>query len=367
MSSHLLRKINKTFFSCILLSVIALHPSPALSDIVIGSWNIQNLGWNNNKRFDKVAHVANHFDFLAIQELMNVAALERLEKKVESISDEPWSSIASNAVGRSSYREHYAFLWRDSAVEYVDGAVVFFDGDDTFAREPYSAKFRSLRSRQDFVVANIHVVYGSSVTDRIPEITALADYWEWLGETYPNTPRLLMGDFNLHPHHDAWDPLRTHGAIPAITQGSTTLSLSDGHYTNLYDNMWKIRGRLQVSERGVIEFPGLFNIDHMRAREVVSDHAPIYLSLGNAEIALTPFGPINIYNSLPAANDPVDCVDLNTSRLETLQVLPHIGPLRAQAIIDGRPWDHPEQLQRISGLGGERVNDIVLSGLACDQ
>ncbi|WP_411971133.1 ComEA family DNA-binding protein [Halomonas rhizosphaerae] len=57
---------------------------------------------------------------------------------------------------------------------------------------------------------------------------------------------------------------------------------------------------------------------------------------------------------------------MNTSRIETLQALPHIRPSRAQAIIDGHPWDHPEQLQRISGLGGERVNDIVLSDIACD-
>jgi endonuclease/exonuclease/phosphatase family metal-dependent hydrolase len=355
----------RRFLAPLVLLAIALSPLPGVADVVVGSWNIQNLGWDNDKRYDKVAHVANHFDFLAIQELMNEVALERLETEVEALSGESWSSMASHALGRSSYREHYAFLWRDSSVEYVDGAAVFFDSGDTFAREPYSARFRSLRSGQVFAVANVHVVYGSSVGDRLSEIEALADYWEWLGEAYHDTPRLLMGDFNLMPHHDAWESLRERGVIPAITQGATTLSPTDGRYANLYDNIWKIKGKLNVSERGIVEFPALFDIDHTRALDEISDHAPVYLALGSAKLTLRPFTIINIYSSLPAANDPVYCIDLNTIDFKTLQELPHIGPARAQNIIEGRPWDHPEQLQRISGLGGERVNDIVLSNLVC--
>ncbi|MBS9405369.1 hypothetical protein KG088_17295 [Halomonas sp. TRM85114] len=109
-------------------------------------------------------------------------------------------------------------------MDYVDGAVVFFDSGDSFAREPYSARFRSLHNGQVFAVANVHLVYGSSVGDRLPEIEALADYWEWLGEAYHDTPRLLMGDFNLMPHHDAWESLRNQGVIPAITQGAIAVS-----------------------------------------------------------------------------------------------------------------------------------------------
>lgn len=109
-------------------------PSAAFANIIIGSWNIQNLGWDNNKRYDKVAHIANHFDVLAIQELMNEEALERLEAELEAASDESWSSMASHALGRSTYREHYGFVWRDSAVSYDSGAVVYIDSRDVFAR-----------------------------------------------------------------------------------------------------------------------------------------------------------------------------------------------------------------------------------------
>src|SRR5690554_3743562 len=215
---------------------LVMMPLVAKADILIGSWNIQNLGWNNDKRYDKVAHVVGHFDFLAIQELMNEVALERLEQEVEAATGESWSSMASHALGRSTYREHYAFLWRDSAVEYDSGAVVYFADRDAFAREPFSAKFRCRRSGLSFAAATVHITYGSSIGERLPEIEALADYWLWLEEVYPDSPRLLLGDFNLRPEHQGWEPLLSLGAVPAITTGATTLGLADGRYANLYDN-----------------------------------------------------------------------------------------------------------------------------------
>lgn len=170
----------------------ALLPAAASADAILGSWNIKHLGWNNDKAMEQVAHVAHHFDFLAVQELMDPTALSLLEQAVEAASGESWSSMASDDLGRSTYREHYGFLWRESEIVYDSGAVVFLDNRDVFAREPYSAKFTALDSGQQFAAATVHVVYGDSISDRLPEIEALADYWQWLEEVYPGTPRLLI-------------------------------------------------------------------------------------------------------------------------------------------------------------------------------
>ncbi len=346
----------------ILVVWLAMTPLVAWGDIVIGSWNIQNLGWNNDKRYDKVAHVAGHFDFLAIQELMNEAALERLEQEVEAATGEAWSSMASHALGRSTYREHYAFLWRDSAVEYDSGAVVFIDHRDAFAREPFSAKFRSRRTGQEFAAATVHITYGGSIGERLPEIEALADYWQWLEEVYPETPRLLLGDFNLRPEHQGWEPLLSLGAVPAITTGATTLGLTDGRYANLYDNLWKQPGELGVTDRGILRFPDLFGIGHERARDVISDHAPVYLALGSATLELTAFDG----GSVDHAEGTSWCIDLNQSSIEALTELPHVGPARASQIVEARPWASPAELVRVGGLGQSRVQDIKASGLLCE-
>ncbi|SEL65376.1 hypothetical protein [Halomonas daqiaonensis] len=70
------------------LSLMVAIPGLVQADVLIGSWNIKHLGWNNDKAFGQVAHVANHFDLLAVQELMDTSALARLEREVEALSGE---------------------------------------------------------------------------------------------------------------------------------------------------------------------------------------------------------------------------------------------------------------------------------------
>ena len=62
--------------------------------------------------------------------------------------------------------------------------------------------------------------------------------------------------------------------------------------------------------------------------------------------------------------DEQDCVDLNRADLEQLQQIVHIGPERAQQIIDRRPWTSVDTLDVISGIGPARLQDIIDEGLA---
>ncbi len=63
--------------------------------------------------------------------------------------------------------------------------------------------------------------------------------------------------------------------------------------------------------------------------------------------------------------DPLpDCIDLNTASYEELQYIIHIGPERAQGIIEVRPWQPVDDLIRISGIGSSRLHDIKEQGLA---
>ncbi|WP_311946573.1 helix-hairpin-helix domain-containing protein [Halomonas piscis] len=344
-----------------LIAAVTSLATEASADAIIGSWNIKHLGWNNDKAMTEVAHVAQHVDFLAIQELMEPAALAELEQAVETASGESWSSMASDALGSSTYREHYGFLWRDSEIEYDSGAVVFLDSQDVFSREPYSARFTALESGQQFAAATVHVTYGDSISDRLPEIEALADYWSWLEEVYPDTPRLLMGDFNMPPTQAAWSALREQGAAPAITEGATTLGTKNGIWSNLYDNVWH-SDRLNITDSGIIRFPGLLPGDHADARDRISDHAPIWIALGDTDIELTAFDG-SAYEA--AANDANYCIDLNDATADQLTELANVGPARAKQIIEMRPWSSVSELSRVNGLGTSSVQTIENNGLVC--
>lgn len=345
-------------FSIVLL--LLFWSSSALSDIRIASWNLLHGGWKNDKAMAEVSHIANHFDFLALQEVMNEEFMDDLAAQMEATSGEPWSWMASHAVGRSSYREMYAFLYRDSAVEYEGSAVVFIDHRDSFAREPYSAEFRSRRTGKSFAVGTVHIVFGDSISDRLPEIEALADYWSWLGETYPESPVLLMGDFNLPPHHAGWAPLRAMGATPAITEGLTTLGTTEGVWSSLYDNIWKEADAWDIADRGILSFPDLVPLTHVESRSRISDHAPIYITIGSAKVK-----PVAFDGGQVRKSNTSTCINLNKSPARQLVKLPNIGEVRADLVVQGRPWRSPESLQQIKGIGPATATNIAESGLLC--
>lgn len=356
---------SKTVIACALLVTISA-PSLAVADITIGSWNLKHLGWNNDKRLDAVADVAKGADLWALEEVMGEEAVAQLEHELEKQTGEQWSSMTSHDVGRSSYRESYAFMWRDSAVEYTKGAVVYLDPGDLFAREPYLAEFRDKINGDKVAMSAVHIVYGDGRSDRTPEIRELASIWEWMREVYPDSARVIAGDFNLAPTDRAWQPLRNAGAQPAITTGATTLSERDGRYASLYDNFWYDAKALQVTGTGIVRFPQLLGMDHQTARDLVSDHAPIYLTTGEASPG---FGGMKDTETASSSSNGGNnhCIDLNTALASELERLPHIGPARAQDIIDGRPWAGVEALTRINGIGAARAGEIRKSGLMCES
>lgn len=275
------------------------------SDIVVGSWNIQRLGHGEQKSFAALATIASKVDLLAVQEVMTTEGISDLERALEKYTGESWSHLVSHALGTSSYKERYAFLWRDSTVSYQDGAVVYLDEHDHFAREPFSARFQSKRDRSELAIGTVHIVYGKSIKDRTPEIKALAQYWLWMKEIYPDTPLVLAGDFNLDQQHLAWEPLKKYAKplLNAPTHGASTLSQTPGKFANLYDNIWvEIDTHLAIKQAGVINYPKLIGWDHTKSRKHVSDHAPIFMALGNRQFdnATASLAPFVMGETVPA-------------------------------------------------------------------
>ncbi|MCA9774264.1 MAG: endonuclease/exonuclease/phosphatase family protein [Myxococcales bacterium] len=266
----------RTLLLSLLLSTAVV---PALAETRIASWNIRNLGWDNGKDYAALAEVGSRFDLIAMQEVMSEEGVVRLEAALEARTGTDWDRLCSHLIGRGSYREMYCFTWREDRVSWVEGAVVYTDDRDLFAREPFSAVFET-QDRVRFLAATLHAIYGEEVAGREAEARALRSYHDWLRASFPGLPVLLMGDFNLPPTSPAWAPLGE-VSFPLIQEGGTTLSTTDGRFANLYDNIWVDAGAdLPVTGYGRVEFPHqLLGITHEAARERVSDHIPVYVTL----------------------------------------------------------------------------------------
>lgn len=59
------------------------------------------------------------------------------------------------------------------------------------------------------------------------------------------------------------------------------------------------------------------------------------------------------------------CININTASVEQVQEIIHIGPERAQDLVNLRPFNSVDDLSRIDGIGPARISDINDQGLAC--
>lgn len=290
----------------------------AIAEVRLASWNVMRMN-EDNKNFEQMVEIARYFDFIALQEVMSEEGASKFTEEVIRKTGEDWGVMVSHAIGRGTYKEMYAFVWRESKINYIDGAVVYIDSRDAFEREPLSARFEAIDENFNFVAANVHIIYGQNKSRREPELKELRSYWHWLHDEWTDDPVFLFGDFNMTPDEEAWFPL-LEIAYPVVNEGATTLSTNEGQYANLYDNIWIPRGlESDHMVSGILRFPEILEVSHEDARSNISDHAPVFIEIGNLtsmhESTLPDYDPDVVYVEETPEEDLPPIVGNTSSRI----------------------------------------------------
>jgi endonuclease/exonuclease/phosphatase family metal-dependent hydrolase len=197
-------------------------------NLLVATWNIRGFGafqprWVGERRatpkrdlqsIHAIAEIIRRFDVVAIQEVRSDTSSLRA---VYEILGENWSLILSDVTeGTAGNNERMAFLFDTRRVKLSGLACEVVIPPEhlgrreaamlerQFARSPYAVGFSA--SGHTVTLVALHVVWGSSATERVRELAAIA---EWLARWSRDKDAwdhnlITLGDFNIVSRDDAF-------------------------------------------------------------------------------------------------------------------------------------------------------------------
>ncbi|XP_028853508.1 deoxyribonuclease gamma-like isoform X2 [Denticeps clupeoides] len=188
-------------FSALLVVLLSVGRACSLK---ICSFNVQSFGEKKMSKpevMDVIVECIDRCDVMLIMEIKDGRGLAfpklmaELNRKYGSTRNE-FSFVISARLGRNTYKEQYAFIYRPRLVS-VTSVYQYPDmqsGDeDVFAREPFIVRFSSPKTEvKDFVIIPIHTAPEAAVR----EIDELYDVFLDVKQRWRPENFIIMGDFN---------------------------------------------------------------------------------------------------------------------------------------------------------------------------
>jgi endonuclease/exonuclease/phosphatase family metal-dependent hydrolase len=276
-----------SFLSRVLVLSVLVLPTLARAGayLRVVSWNLRHEGWAAEQtylddakqlweQFGANSNSNNGCDLVFLQEVMNPTAATAIAQNLTQVSGVSWTAVVTPLIGRSSYKEAYAVLYRADTVSLVS-STVWNDVGDKFEREPQVVKVRHVPTGADYTFLNWHTVWGVAA-DRKLEAEAIDDVFASVqASSSTDQDVILVGDHNMACTHASWAQLKA--VSPAVTcklDVATTLNTSGG-FANPYDHFW-------MQDAYVTEFSSTGRDYIANTKDFVtrlSDHAPVWLSL----------------------------------------------------------------------------------------
>ncbi|KAB1264204.1 Deoxyribonuclease gamma [Camelus dromedarius] len=274
----------------LLLLLLSIHSALALR---ICSFNVRSFGESkkaNCNAMDVIVKVIKRCDIMLLMEIKdnNNRICPELKERLNGNSRRSitYNYVISSRLGRNTYKEQYAFLYKEKLVSVKDSYLYhdYQDGDtDVFSREPFVVWFQSpYTAVKDFVIVPLHTTPETSVK----EIDELADVYmdvkrHWKAENF-----IFMGDFNAgcsYVPKKAWKNIRLRTDPRFIwligDQEDTTVKES----TNCAYDRIVLRGQEIVSSvvpksNSTFDFQKAYRLTEEEALDV-SDHFPVEFKL----------------------------------------------------------------------------------------
>ncbi|MEQ8818996.1 MAG: deoxyribonuclease I [Sumerlaeia bacterium] len=249
------------------------------------SWNARHMGWSGETNWSGYANqvwqdfgssssASNGCDAIFLQEVMYTSSVASFASAMSSVSGVSWSYKYSAKLGRSSYKEYYAVVYRTDRVSHLS-SYTYSDSGDKFEREPHVVKLRHKNTGADYTFLNWHTIWGTT-SKRQAEIAAIGPVFRSVQNgSSSDQDVILLGDHNRDATSSWWSNLKssTSPAVSYKVNSSTTIN-SSCSFANPYDHFW-----FQTTYVTEYSSSGRDYISGMCSFYNLSDHAPIWLKL----------------------------------------------------------------------------------------
>jgi len=278
----LLRSI--TLGACLL---VVSGTASAAAYLRVMSWNTLHAGYNGStdwsnyaaqawNDYGTTAAAANGVDVIFAQEVMYDTAAASLATALTAISGFTWDFRVTVPIGRSSYKERYAVLFRTDRVQVLSHSV-WTDTGDKFEREPHIVKLRQIQTGADFTFINWHTVFGQTA-ERQAEIQQIATVFSSIQSgSSSDQDVILLGDHNRDATSPWWATLKAVSPVVGFRVNDLTSINTSCAFANAYDHFW-----YQATHVTEYSSSGRDYIANMCTLRDLSDHAPIFLQLYSA-------------------------------------------------------------------------------------
>ncbi|ROI15566.1 Deoxyribonuclease gamma [Anabarilius grahami] len=215
--------------------------------------------------------------------------MTHLNSKSRSRAD-TFSSVISERLGRKTYKEQYAFIYRQKMLS-VKAVYQYPDtqtGDeDAFAREPFVVWFSAPNAEiKDFVIIPIHTVPEAAVK----EIDELYDVYQNVSQLWQSDNFIIMGDFNAacgYVPKRQWVNIRLRSESEFVWLTGDKLDTSVKASTKCAYDRVVLRGEKMIAAVSpesveVFNFKDEFGLTEQQAL-AVSDHFPLCITVNQAQ------------------------------------------------------------------------------------
>lgn len=283
-------------------------PERTKKKMLVGTWNLANLGAQERRDQDKtlIAEVLSWFDIVAVQECReNFADLEDIQRKLP-----PSTRLLMSDAGGNN--ERLSYLYDSDKFKLLEeiGEIAFppsqygriklpgvSDAFNGFDRTPYLAGFKIGSSSITFV--NVHLFYGKEQSAKIGrralETFAVAKWADSRRRSIFSFTRELvaLGDFNMPkcaPGDPIFNALTKYGLeLPEHSTQIASSIVNDANYDQIAF-MPGMTAQCFTGQKGVFDFdnclfPDLWqggaNLKNFKSylRYYISDHRPMWVQL----------------------------------------------------------------------------------------